>query len=451
MKVLKVIPIVALALTGAVAAPGLAGASHTSHTSHGYTCSGGNVPAGVYNSMWITGVCYMPAGTVIIKGDLTIEEGALLDAVTAGDPVAAPVLPATVKIWGDVKVESGGVLAMGCSPAGGCTGVAYDRIGGDVTAWGAEAVLLQEVSVGGDVSIIGGGGGVAGGAASGGCFSPTYAIPAPWSLDPALSNPTTGSPQYTDLEDSTIGGNLTIKGVQTCYLASFRDRVGGSITFMGNTTSDPDGNELGSNLVSGDLRCLGNLPYIQFGDATAAPNVVWGHASGGCGFGVVLNNSGAPEHISVPAWSLSKSWGTHTTTSTAKTINFGTTAAGDQLLGQLNNVTLAGSGLTGTLTVDLSMPPGQTGEAVLSTVHPDGSASFEAELACTCSYQGHTGTVRVIAYGTTTEHGLTTGTFLVASGGPGNGGLATLAGWGTFTSDDQPTGTLALREHLRLT
>lgn len=449
MRSFRVVPIVALALTSVLAVPGLAGASPESH--HGYTCSGGNVPAGVYHSMRITGVCYMPTGTVVIKGDLSIEEGALLDAVTPGDPVAAPVLPATVDVWGDVRVETGGVLALGCSPAGGCKGVAYDRIGGNVSAHGAEAVLLQEVAVRGNVSIIGGGGGVAGGAASGACFSPTYAIPAPWSSDASLSNPMTGTPQYTDLEDSSIGGDLTVVGVQTCYIAAFRNQVGGELTYIGNTASDPDSNELGSNLVSGHLECHGNNPYIQYGDAGAAPNVVWGRASGGCSFSRIISNGTTPEHISVPAGELSTYWGTHATTSTALTLPLGTTASGDTLLGQLNNVTLAGAGLTGTLTVDLTKPPGHTGEAVLSTTHPDGSASFEADLTCTCSFQGHSGTLRVVAYGTTTEDGLSTGTFIVASGGPGNGGLATIAGWGTFTNDDRPAGTLGLKEHLKLT
>jgi hypothetical protein len=239
--------------------------------------------------------------------------------------------------------------------------------------------------------------------------------------------------------------------VQTCYLATFRTQVDGNVKYVGNATSDPDGNELGSNLVRGNLYCLSNTPYIQFGDAAVAPNVVRGHASGGCGFGVVLSNAGSLEHISVSAWSLGKYSGTHTVTSTAKTIPFGTTAAGDTLVGQLNNVVLAGSGLTGTLTVDPSKPIGKSGEVVVSTIHADGSQSFTALLTCTCSFQGKSGTVLILAYGRTSEDGDTRGTFLVASGGAPNAGLSTLAGFGRFTSDDQPSGTLRLEEHLALT
>src|ERR1700758_2856628 len=63
-------------------------------------CPGGNVPAGTYQSIRVTGVCFMPAGTVAVRGNLTIAPGALLDAVTPGDPSASPVVPATVLIGG---------------------------------------------------------------------------------------------------------------------------------------------------------------------------------------------------------------------------------------------------------------------------------------------------------------------------------------------------------------
>ena len=40
---------------------------------------------------------------------------------------------------------------------------------------------------------------------------------------------------------------------------------------------------------------------------------------------------------------------------------------------------------------------------------------------------------------------------MVTSGGAGNGGLSTLAGYGTFSSFGQPAGTLRLVEHLGIT
>jgi hypothetical protein len=55
----------------------------------------------------------------------------LLDAATPGDPAANPLLPTTVRVGGNVRVDRGAVLVMGCSPAGGCTAVTYDRIAGN--------------------------------------------------------------------------------------------------------------------------------------------------------------------------------------------------------------------------------------------------------------------------------------------------------------------------------
>ena len=52
-----------------------------------YNCRGGDVPPGTYSWVVITGQCYMPVGTVTIRDDLTVAPGALLDAVTPGDPV----------------------------------------------------------------------------------------------------------------------------------------------------------------------------------------------------------------------------------------------------------------------------------------------------------------------------------------------------------------------------
>ena len=55
------------------------------------------------------------------------------------------------------------------------------------------------------------------------------------------------------------------------------------------------------------------------------------------------------------------------------------------------------------------------------------------------------------AYGTVSPGGAETGTFLVTSGGAGNGGLSTLAGFGRFTNQSEPAGTLSINEHLAIT
>lgn len=458
LKAFRIALVVALGSLTLIATTAAASAS-SSGKGKAYVCTGGDVPAGTYHSVVVTGICYMPVGTIVIRDNLTIAPGALLDAVTPGDPTDNPLLPATVKVGGNVLVGPGAVLVLGCSPNNGCDAVTYDHIGGNVTALGALAVVIHSASIGGSVSLLGGGGGAAGGAGSGACF--TSPIPAPWSEDPALSNPTTGSPQYSDFEDDTIGGNLSVIGMQTCWLGSFRDQVGGRFTFVSDATSDPDGMELGSNLVGSDMVCAANDPAVQFGDSFASPNIVGRKAFGQCGFKVVLPNpapeaglgTGIPEHITVSKAKLKTYKGTHTQVGPSTTVPLGpnVTASGDTLIVQLNNAVLKGMGLKGPITLTPGAPLGSTGETVLATVHPDGSEQFTAVDNCACKFNGKSGAVTIRAYGTVTAKGFVSGTFLVTSGGLGFGELATLAGYGTFTNKGQPAGTLRLVEHLALT
>jgi hypothetical protein len=457
----------AAVLLGLVIAPVLAASAASAAPLGGggggtYTCTGGNIPPGTYRSMLVTGVCYMPAGTIVIRKDLTIAPGALLDAVTPGDPPKHPVVPATVLIGRNVFVGKGAVLVLGCSPNISCSsppGTSFDRVGGNLTALGSLAVVIHAAAIGGNVTVLGGGGGAAGGANSGACFNTAkFPIPAPWSKDAALSNPKTGSPQYTDFEDSSVGGNLTVAGVQTCWLGSIANQVGGSLFAARNVTSDPDGMEIVNNLMGGNIACLNNDPAVQFGDSNLAPNVVGGWASGQCAFNAVKPNpapspgpppvhAGPLVHVSVSASSLTTYHGRHSATHVASLPPV-TTTSGYTITANLNDFTLTGNGLTGSGKVNVKLLPQPSGDAVLSTVYPDGSSSFVAYDTCNCHFGGHAGTVLIRFYGTTTASGFTYGTFLLYSGGATNGALADLAGWGTFRSAGHSTWRLV--EHLTI-
>ena len=408
----------------------------------------------------------MPAGTIVVRKNLTVAPGALLDAVTPGDPPGKhPVVPATVRIGGNVFVGKGAVLVLGCSPNISCSnppGISFDRVGGNITALGSLAVVIHSATIGGSVTVLGGGGGAAGGANSAGCFNTKkFPIPAPWSKDAALSNPQTGSPQFTDAEDNFIGGNLTIVGMQTCWLGSLRNQVRGSLTYVRNVTSDPDGMEIDNNLMGRNMICLNNDPAVQYGDSMAAPNLVGGFAFGQCGFNVVKPNpaaspgpppvsAGPLEHISVSTRSLKTYFGRHIATHVVSLPPV-TTTSGYTITANLNNFVLTGTGLRGSGTFNPKAMPGQSGDQVLSTVYPDGSRSFIAYDTCRCRFRGHVGTVLIRFYGTTSANGFTYGTFLVVSGGTGHGGLSSLAGWGTFSSVGNWSGTWRLVEHLRIT
>ena len=95
---------------------------------------------------------------------------------------------------------------------------------------------------------------------------------------------------YSDFEDNTIGKNLIISGLQTCWLGALRNKVKGNFNASGNTTADPDGNELISNTIDGNMNCSSNSPAIQFGDSEGVSNLVARNATGQCGFSVLAPN-----------------------------------------------------------------------------------------------------------------------------------------------------------------
>jgi hypothetical protein len=438
--------------------------NNNEYPGHGYNCTGGDVPPGTYNSVTVSGICYMPAGNISVRGDVKVAPGALLDAVSPGDPLTGTaVVPATVFVGGNVYVGNGGALLFGCSPDNACSnppGISFDHIRGNLIALGAQGVVVHSASIGGGVYISGGGGGTA----AEGCSNAVPLAPdlSPWSEDPNLDM----TPVYTDIEETSVGGNLNITGLTSCWLGSLRDQVGRNATFAGNTLGDPDGSEIANNLVKGNMACSSNSPAAQFGDSGAAPNIVGGYASGECAFNVVLPNPpaeanqgpGTPEHITVSTRSLHTYIGSHTE-SNPTPLPTVTTSSGDTIAAVLSDFALTGKGLTGTGTLNPSAPPGATGEAVLATVYPRGDESFTAYDNCdACSFHGQNGAVSIRAYGTTSRNGFTTGTFLITSGGPfvvgpagpgpSTGGLATLAGYGSFFGSGS---TLTIIQHLRIT
>jgi hypothetical protein len=91
-----------------------------------------------------------------------------------------------------------------------------------------------------------------------------------------------GSPAYAAYEDVTVGGNVTISGFRSCWLGLIRTYVHGSVVFLNNVVADPDGNEIVTNMIGGDLFCARNTPKPQVGDSGGAPNFVGHKALGQC-------------------------------------------------------------------------------------------------------------------------------------------------------------------------
>jgi hypothetical protein len=109
------------------------------------------------------------------------------------------------------------------------------------------------------------------------------------------------SPVYSSVEDSTVQGNLSISGMKTCWVGVARVHVAGNATFTNNDLADPDGIEIISNHIDGNLACTGNShpagapagaqPVWDSGEQgmgmalyprTSEPNTVQGGRSGQC-------------------------------------------------------------------------------------------------------------------------------------------------------------------------
>ena len=112
------------------------------------------------------------------------------------------------------------------------------------------------------------------------------------------------SPAYSDYEDNTVAGDVSITGLNSCWLGFIRNNAQSDVRISHNTMADPDANEIVTNTVAGDLACFANSPAVQFGDSAGMSNIVGGNARGQCGFNVLIPNpepSGPLTPISVPA------------------------------------------------------------------------------------------------------------------------------------------------------
>jgi hypothetical protein len=231
------------------------------------TCSGGPVAAGTYSSLAIAGVCAVNAGNVRVDGNLNVLPGGVLVAAFSGSDLS---------IGGNLIVEAGAILVLGCEPRAfpclndpnartGGTLFTSDTIGGNLTAEDSLAVLVHHNSIGRNVALTGGGGGVS-------C-----------NPNPLLSS-LAGfpAPPFATFEDNRIGGTASITGWRSCWLGFIRDTVSGNVNFNDNVTADPDGNEVTTNTIDGNLNCEGDSPNPQIGDSRGSLNTVFGRATGQC-------------------------------------------------------------------------------------------------------------------------------------------------------------------------
>jgi hypothetical protein len=155
-----------------------------------------------------------------------------------------------VTINGGVSVGSGATFVLGSEDNPSHTAT----INGGVTSTNAASVQIHFSTINGGVSLTGGAG----------PFGPPFDV------------------TWNTLEDDVINGSVSITGYNGFWQGFFRNAVNGSVNFNDNIVVDPDGNEVQTNTIHGNLNCSGNTPAPQEGDSGGTPNTVTGQKTGQC-------------------------------------------------------------------------------------------------------------------------------------------------------------------------
>jgi hypothetical protein len=261
-----------LALSGG---PASASAYHSAPRT--YTCTGGDfgtgtfvpIPSGTYASITVRGACQPAPGAVInVVGNVNLAANAVLDAQS---------YPSTITVGHDVTAASGALLGLGCLPnppghttghpcvdASGnpTTGSSNITVDGNVSAWFAKVVLLNGITVKGNVTLIGSTG-------TGSVTDRATAIP--WAI-----------------KTNTIGGNVVIAGATPIWFGLVVNKVGGNVILINDHITDglPPNNDpnptiqIATNTIGQNLICFGLGPAV--GGGFGPPNVIGGHALGQC-------------------------------------------------------------------------------------------------------------------------------------------------------------------------
>ena len=263
-----------LALTG-----GTALAAPPSSASTAYTCSGGEVnfadppsstyapdiPSGTYSSLTIEGLCEpAPNAVITVIGNITVAPGGVLDA--QGNP-------STITVGHQVIAEPGSFLALGClphppghfyghpcgtslvgNPLDGidpATAASQITVNGNLTADGANTVVLNGITVMGNVALTGGGG------------------PIPWAI-----------------KLNTIGGNIIVSGVTPDWVGLVKNTIGGNANLSNITITDPTDPtptvQITLNTIGKNLNCTGLAPGVSGGFFPGEVNTVGRNATGQC-------------------------------------------------------------------------------------------------------------------------------------------------------------------------
>ena len=236
------------------------------------TCTGtvdspGTLSGTISGNAQVSGVCVVDAGPLVVNGNLTVQPGSTLIAQFGATG-------SNVTVNGNLDVKNGGTALIGCNPVSSpcfddpSTTVTVE-VTGNMTSSQALGVIVHNATIGGNVEQHGGGGG--------------------FTCDPTGVFAAFGSPAFSTYEDSSVGGNLDISNVTSCWMGTARVDIGGNASYANNHLADPDAIEIVSNHIHGNLSCQGNSMVWDSGDPTGhlfprapQPNTVDGKRSGQC-------------------------------------------------------------------------------------------------------------------------------------------------------------------------
>jgi hypothetical protein len=171
-------------------------------------------------------------------------------AVTVPAGAVCVIAEGPLTIRGGLEVGEGATFVFGNEETPGVTAT----ISGGVRSSNAASVQIHFATINGGVDLRGGDG------PFGGPFDVTW----------------------NTIEDSRINGSVTVDGYTGFWQGFIRNTVNGGVTFDDNVVGDPDGNEVVTNTIHGNLDCAGNTPAPQVGDSEGEPNVVTGAKTGQC-------------------------------------------------------------------------------------------------------------------------------------------------------------------------
>jgi hypothetical protein len=241
-----------VAIVGVFALSGGPAMASPSSTPRAYTCTGGAIPSGTYSSVTVTGACsVVPNAVITVVGNVNVAPNAVLDAQSA---------PSTITVRGNVNAFSGSLLGLGClpNPPGHMTGhpctvdpteSSIITVNGNITALGANTILLNGITVNRNVTLIGGG----------------VQAGNPWPI-----------------KNNTIGGNLTVIGATPEWIGLLLNNVGGNVILTNITIAPGETIQIAENTIRANLICSSLAPAVAGGAIPGEVNVVGGHALGQC-------------------------------------------------------------------------------------------------------------------------------------------------------------------------